>query len=181
MKRTKADFNSKRSRIRQYTDWLVSTYPKAFNEKRPSPLVVGVFEALLEDPHRPSWASRGVVQSVLANWTRRTEYRKALVVYKKPRRNLAGEKLAPPTPEEANQTANVWNAEREAKRRKRRYGNSRSTRGARRGAKEAKYPCRPPGGDIVKPHQRVKKQGLKVSLGDEVADAGLTQEAGGRG
>jgi len=147
MKRTIADPNSKRSRIRQYTDWLVGTYPKAFNEKRPSPLVVGVFEALLVDPHRPNWASNEIVQSALAGWTRRSEYRKALVVYKKPRRNLAGEKLAPPTTEEANQTATVWNAERLAKRKKRRYRNSSRPRGARRGASEAKYPRKPPGGD----------------------------------
>ncbi len=137
MKRTKADPHSKRSRIRQYTDWLMGTYPNAFNKKRPSPLAVGVYEALLQDTRRPGWASNGVVQGAIAGWTRRTEYRKALVVYKKPRRNLAGEKLAPPTPEETNQTATVWNAERVAKRKKRRYGNSSCPRGARRGAAEA--------------------------------------------
>ena len=145
MKSTNADPRSNRSRIRQYTDWLMGTYPKAFNEKRPSPLAVGVFESLLQDPHRPGWASNGVVQSAIAGWTRRTEYRKALVVYKKARRNLAGDKLLPPTSKETNQTATVWNAEREANRNKRRYRNSRSAWGARRGAKEAKHPCKPPG------------------------------------
>jgi sRNA-binding protein len=90
------DLRSNRSLITRYLVWLAVTYPRAFDIKRPAPLKVGIFEDLLADPVRPSWANDQVIKGAMANWVKRCKYRKA-VIRRKRRRALDGTRLEPVT------------------------------------------------------------------------------------
>ena len=69
-------------RGREYIGWLRRRYPRAFSRKRRPPLVRGVYEILLADPDRPTWATDAVVQWALARWCRHPDYLRSVVAGK---------------------------------------------------------------------------------------------------
>lgn len=85
--------SSNRTRVRCYLRWLMATYPAAFAPRRTRPLAVGIYEQLLADPARPSWASEIVVRQAIARWTKLARYRRAVEAGKS-RRALDGSEVS---------------------------------------------------------------------------------------